>query len=512
MFKLVISDDEGKNTVVPFVRDEITIGRKEGNTIRLTERNVSRRHARLRRNGERLVVEDLGSYNGVNVNGARIAAETELRAGDQVGIGDYLLAVQTEGIEVASDAGLAPGQEIAASRTSMVPVPVPPPRLVMLFPPPGGAEFALTKNSVRIGRAEHLDVVIQHRSMSREHAEVVRDGDSFTIRDLGSANGVRVNGKEVERARLKPADVIELGQVRLTYIGLGEDFIYDPSMSESNLESDAHASRRALYAGLALIALAAVAAFFIFTKLTGETPVAETQGTPPQTPEAVAPAAAAVVEAPAAPEPVSPELATFERGLESLRSGNLESAYFDFDSLPTESPYRERAEVRDATLRYARVLLTQANDLATRNAAEAQRLAGVVLAMVGLSPELVEEARRIEARTRGSKRAPASTTAAANPNTGEPATAAPSSRLAEALACAQGGDSACVIRILSGQARTEGEYSLLIDTLRLTPGREREARRWMEQFVTRFPSAPRTREYRRLLPQAPECTNPYGCE
>ena len=42
MYKLIIEDDEGKTTVVPLIRDEITIGRKEGNTIRLTERNVSR--------------------------------------------------------------------------------------------------------------------------------------------------------------------------------------------------------------------------------------------------------------------------------------------------------------------------------------------------------------------------------------------------------------------------------------------------------------------------------------
>ena len=36
MLKLVIADDEGKQTVVPMVREEITIGRMEGNTIRLT--------------------------------------------------------------------------------------------------------------------------------------------------------------------------------------------------------------------------------------------------------------------------------------------------------------------------------------------------------------------------------------------------------------------------------------------------------------------------------------------
>ena len=53
MWKLAIEDDEGKQTVVPLTRDEYTIGRKDGTTIRLTERNVSREHARLyKKNGK----------------------------------------------------------------------------------------------------------------------------------------------------------------------------------------------------------------------------------------------------------------------------------------------------------------------------------------------------------------------------------------------------------------------------------------------------------------------------
>ena len=72
MYKLVISDDEGHATVVPLLRDEITIGRQEGNTIRLTERNVSRLHARLLKRNGAYIVEDLGSYNGVIVNGTPI--------------------------------------------------------------------------------------------------------------------------------------------------------------------------------------------------------------------------------------------------------------------------------------------------------------------------------------------------------------------------------------------------------------------------------------------------------
>src|SRR6266480_2559610 len=91
MYKLIIEDDEGKTTVVPLIRDEISIGRKEGNTIRLTERNVSRRHARLLRKEGRYVLEDLSSYIGTKVNGT-----VPLNDGDQVGIGDYRLAIKAE--------------------------------------------------------------------------------------------------------------------------------------------------------------------------------------------------------------------------------------------------------------------------------------------------------------------------------------------------------------------------------------------------------------------------------
>jgi ABC transport system ATP-binding/permease protein len=64
MVRLVISDNEGSTTVVPLLRDEVTIGRKEGNTIRLTERNISRRHVQLVRVAGIYKLRDLDSYNG----------------------------------------------------------------------------------------------------------------------------------------------------------------------------------------------------------------------------------------------------------------------------------------------------------------------------------------------------------------------------------------------------------------------------------------------------------------
>src|SRR6266851_1581529 len=113
--KLIIEDDEGRKTVVPLVREEITIGRQDGNTIRLTERNVSRRHARLVKDNGSLLIEDLGSYNGVRVNGEKIAGPTKIKEGDLVEIGDYDLGIQGK---LDTPAATAPS---AAARQATVP-------------------------------------------------------------------------------------------------------------------------------------------------------------------------------------------------------------------------------------------------------------------------------------------------------------------------------------------------------------------------------------------------------
>ena len=91
--KLIIEDDEGLCTVVPLFRDELVIGRAEGNAIRLTAKDVSRRHARLARRDGRIYVEDLNSLTGVRVNGDRVHGTREIHEGDLVEIGDYDLTL-----------------------------------------------------------------------------------------------------------------------------------------------------------------------------------------------------------------------------------------------------------------------------------------------------------------------------------------------------------------------------------------------------------------------------------
>jgi FHA domain/Domain of unknown function (DUF1707) len=65
----------------------VTIGRALDCDCHLTESSVSRRHAQLRRAGERWLLRDLGSSNGTRVNGVRVTEETEVRPGDQLNLG-----------------------------------------------------------------------------------------------------------------------------------------------------------------------------------------------------------------------------------------------------------------------------------------------------------------------------------------------------------------------------------------------------------------------------------------
>jgi hypothetical protein len=69
-----------------------------------------------------------------------------------------------------------------------------------------------------LGRSRDCDVVLQDANVSRHHAEVRPSGGSWIVRDLGSTNGVKVNGRRVHGPQsLKAGDVIELGTSQVTF-------------------------------------------------------------------------------------------------------------------------------------------------------------------------------------------------------------------------------------------------------------------------------------------------------
>ena len=109
--KLILEDDEGHRTVVPLFRDELTIGRADENTIRLSGKDVSRRHARLTwRNGQ-VHLEDLNSLTGVRVNGQRIHGRRPIHEGDLIEISRYDLIVESS----PEDEKATPGQRGTAA-------------------------------------------------------------------------------------------------------------------------------------------------------------------------------------------------------------------------------------------------------------------------------------------------------------------------------------------------------------------------------------------------------------
>ena len=76
----------------------------------------------------------------------------------------------------------------------------------------------MQKLEVLIGRGTEADIRIDNNTVSRKHAKVRFNGIGFEIEDIGSKNGVIVNGKPVTTAaELKDHDIINLGTALITF-------------------------------------------------------------------------------------------------------------------------------------------------------------------------------------------------------------------------------------------------------------------------------------------------------
>jgi pSer/pThr/pTyr-binding forkhead associated (FHA) protein len=246
------------------VRAEYSIGRREQHSIRLTERNISRDHARLIHDAladHYVMVISEGHNSGTRVNGAIVANKHVLRSGDVIELGDYRLEIIDE---------QEPNRLMTPTPTNVMtrdPTPMPPAaaadkphRLVQLTCGEFGHEYVLERDSMLIGRAEGCDIQINHFSVSRHHCIVhmVQPG-IFEVADQNSANGIRVAGKDLRKALLEPGDVLELGDVQLKFVPAGQAFVFDPVAALNSLRANRVMSTLAFWGLLAAVLL--VAAF-----------------------------------------------------------------------------------------------------------------------------------------------------------------------------------------------------------------------------------------------------------
>ena len=89
--------------------------------------------------------------------------------------------------------------------------------LVMQRGPGAGARFLLDAERTTAGRSTEADIFLDDVTVSRKHAEFVREGLAFWVRDVGSLNGTYVNRERIDQAVLRSGDEVQIGKFRMTF-------------------------------------------------------------------------------------------------------------------------------------------------------------------------------------------------------------------------------------------------------------------------------------------------------
>ena len=83
--------------------------------------------------------------------------------------------------------------------------------------PNAGSTYGLDPGTTRIGRHPDSDVFLDDITVSRRHSEIVREGDGYVVRDVGSLNGTYVNRQRVDVSALHDGDEIQVGRFHLAF-------------------------------------------------------------------------------------------------------------------------------------------------------------------------------------------------------------------------------------------------------------------------------------------------------
>lgn len=348
MRKLIIVDDEGRKTTVPLVRSEVTIGRLDGNTIRLTERNVSRHHARIFRDDGRYFIEDLSRY-GTKKNGQKLSETTVFGEGDVIVIGAYRLELAQDAAAALDDGATLPLEPPRSGTADLHQVsgaaPVPDPggetiplhvprserargRLVCMTEPFVGSEFVFTAESLVIGTAADCDLIIEHRSIAPHHARFDMAGEGYTIHPIDAGYPVALDGRYNPQTAMRSGAELLLGELKFRYALPGEDVGLLPL---DDIDDDLVPGARPAW-----LVPAAVAGGVVLLLLLGAVVLSGGGDDPEPEPEPTA-------DAPAAPAD-STASAAMERGRAHMDGALWNEAIAAFETVPEDSADRELAD------------------------------------------------------------------------------------------------------------------------------------------------------------------------
>jgi ABC-type multidrug transport system ATPase subunit len=239
-FKLIQREGTTSPKEYELTRPEIIIGRDPNVDITIPSPAVSRRHARLTRDGEGYSLEDLGSSNGTFLNDQRLLDRRLLKTGDRVRFGQAVTLIYEAPVAVPVQqtvvAGVPAMPEAIVQTMLEKDVKIEaagaagPPRLLVNVAGGSSQTFNLTNPVLTIGRGEGNDIVIPSPIVSGQHArlEQVNGGYKLVV-SPEAKNPVLFEGRPLDESHvLHHGDILRIGSldpgmmVTITYETPGE--------------------------------------------------------------------------------------------------------------------------------------------------------------------------------------------------------------------------------------------------------------------------------------------------
>ncbi len=218
----------------PLLKESITIGRNEDNTITIDNLAVSGYHARIDPAGSDYILTDLQSTNGTFVNDKKIVSH-KLAHGDNVIIGKHIVLFVGTGKELDAKQAdkkadmdktmmldTAKQKELLAKQKGAVQAAKAAQKIGVVNFIEGAdlGEIELTKKLTKIGKAETSEIRLSGMFMPATAATISRRPSGYVITSMGGK--LKVNGQVIkENVALKEFDTIELGKYKFQFYQRG---------------------------------------------------------------------------------------------------------------------------------------------------------------------------------------------------------------------------------------------------------------------------------------------------
>ncbi len=179
----------------------VHIGSDKHNQLAIRDPSLSPRHATISLENGNYMLKDLGSGTGTYIMGQRIS-QRSIKNGDRIRLGNVELDV----IDVLEDSAQLETWTLIACSSQI-----------------GGQEYPLVPKtghrSIKVGRADHCDLIIPETHLSREHALLELEADGIRITDLSSAAGTYINDQRITNELARSGDRIRFDIYNFVLIG-----------------------------------------------------------------------------------------------------------------------------------------------------------------------------------------------------------------------------------------------------------------------------------------------------